>query len=284
MPARRLVPLLLTVLTAVMMVGCTRAVNYAAATAPRTLHVPDAAPPAAEPDTLRVVTFNIQYGRLVEQAVAELLANPALRAPDVLLLQEMDGPGVQRIAQALGLHAAYIPASIHNRTGVDFGNAVLSRWPLRDVRGIDLPGVQPYNGQTRMAVAATVDAPGGPLRCLSLHLEVPTMGTEFRRAQLRAAVDAVVGFDGPVLLGGDFNTVVDYDARELGRVLRRARFHEATGQPDTARRGLPFWKFQAGVLDRVFGRGLAPVRAGAPAATAASDHVPVWTLWVRDPS
>lgn len=280
MNRRRLFFLLLAGATATLaaMSSCAHMENYRADTAPVTRWAP-AAPPPTRPDTLRVVTFNIQFSREVDAALAELRADPDLRGAHILLLQEMEGGDVQRLARELQMHAAYIPASHHSRHDEDFGNAVLSRWPLSDVLGVELPNEQPWNGQRRMAVLATAAVPGGPVRCVSVHLEVPTLGTRKRVEQLEAAAAAVADFPGPVLLAGDFNCVLDRDARILGRVLRRAGFREALGQGPTALRGLFFWKFQQGVLDRVFARGLEPVEAGAPPATAASDHLPVWSLW-----
>ena len=279
---RRLFFLLLAALTAALAAvsSCAHMENYSAATAPVTRWAPDRPPPPA-PDTLRVVTFNIQFSERVDAALTELRTDPDLRDPDILLLQEMEGGDVRRLARELGLHAAYIPASHHSKHDEDFGNAVLSRWPLTDVRGVDLPNRQPWNGQRRMAVLATAQLPDGPLHCVSVHLEVPTLGTRKRVEQLQAVADAVAERPGPVVVGGDFNCVLDRDAQLLGRVLRRAGFREAHGQGPTARRGLILWKFQEGVLDRVFGRGLAPAAAGAPPSTAASDHLPVWSRWTR---
>lgn len=280
MDRRRLFFLLLAAATAALaaIAACAHTENYRAATAPVVRWAPDAPPPPA-PDTLRVVTFNIQFSEKVDAALAELRADPDLRDADILLLQEMEGGDVRRMARALGMHAAYIPASRHHRHDEDFGNAILARWPLTGVRGVELPHTQPLNGQRRMAVFAEAQLPAGPVLCVSVHLEIPTMGTRKRVEQLETAAAAAAGFPGPVILGGDFNCVLDRDAELLGRVLRRAGFREAVGQGPTAERGLLLWKFQDGVLDRVFGRGLDPVRAGAPETTEASDHLPVWSLW-----
>lgn len=280
MDRRRLFFLLLAAATAALIAAssCTHVENYRAATAPVVRWAPDTPPPPA-PDTLRVVTFNIQFSRKVDAALAEIDADPALRDPDILLLQEMEGGDVRKLARALGMHAVYIPASRHSKHGEDFGNAILARWPLTDVLGVDLPNEQPWNGQRRMAVLATAQLPGASVRCVSVHLEVPTLGTRKRVEQLETAAAAATFFPGPVILGGDFNSVLDRDAELLGRVLRRAGFREAVGQGPTAERGLLLWKFQEGVLDRVFARGLDPVRAGAPETTDASDHLPVWSLW-----
>src|SRR5690349_20764020 len=61
------------------------------------------APPPGHP--LRIVTFNIEYAIHVDRAIAVLRETPALQDLDVLALQEMDAPGVERIAEALSLNS-----------------------------------------------------------------------------------------------------------------------------------------------------------------------------------
>ena len=63
---------------------------------------------------LRIVTFNIEHGQRVPQAIAGLSRHPELRAADVILLQEMTADGVEAIARALSLNAVYCPASQRN--------------------------------------------------------------------------------------------------------------------------------------------------------------------------
>ncbi len=89
-----------------------------------------------EPDdvvaTFRVVTWNIQFGVEVEAAAHALLRTDELRSADIVLLQEMDEVGTETIARTVGLNHVFASSGVHPRTGRHFGNAVLSRWPLRD--------------------------------------------------------------------------------------------------------------------------------------------------------
>ena len=74
-----------------------------------------------------------------------------------------------------------------NRFGLH-GNALLSRYPIRDARAIPLP-----NGVDKMAhrekrlgrqaaVVATIDFPGRPVQAVSLHLDAQsTQAHRFRR-------------------------------------------------------------------------------------------------------
>lgn len=61
---------------------------------------------------LRIVSFNIKFGRRIDAAI-EVLGTGNLRGADVLALQEMDEVGVERIARALKLNYVYYPGSIH---------------------------------------------------------------------------------------------------------------------------------------------------------------------------
>src|SRR5436190_20200733 len=80
--------------------GCATMQNYLERDAPRLAHE-YAIDPRAD-GTLRVVTFNVEHGRRIERAIAGLRSHPSLAAADVIMLQEMDGPGVEEIAKALG--------------------------------------------------------------------------------------------------------------------------------------------------------------------------------------
>jgi len=77
--------------------------------------------PLTDTPTLRIVTFNVQYAQHIDRAIALLESSAALRDADVIALQEMDAPGTQRIAAALGMSYVYYPASVAPATGRDFG-------------------------------------------------------------------------------------------------------------------------------------------------------------------
>src|SRR4051812_13804888 len=84
------------------------------------------------PDTLRMVTFNVKFSLHPDLARDLLEHNDSLNHADVVCLQEMDEQAVKTIAAGLHMGYVYYPASQHWKTGRDFGNAILSRWPLQD--------------------------------------------------------------------------------------------------------------------------------------------------------
>ena len=62
---------------------------------------------------IRLVTFNVKFGEHVDRA-ADLLTRPGpLRDADVLFLQEMDGPGTEKLARVLGMNSIYVPSAWH---------------------------------------------------------------------------------------------------------------------------------------------------------------------------
>lgn len=189
---------------------------------------------------LTVVSWNIANGggqvlRLAERLPADM--------PIVLLLQEAyrggpevptalragasfaarlggaragpDSRDVKAIASALNLNIYYVPSMRNGgiASDEDRGNAILSSLPLTDLAAVELP----FERQRRVAIAATVHGTtisGRPwhVRVASIHLDNTAgfrrgwIGGEYGRARQARAVRDVLGDDGPVVLGGDFNT------------------------------------------------------------------------------
>jgi endonuclease/exonuclease/phosphatase family metal-dependent hydrolase len=246
--------------------ACATAVNYGGPAGPRFAGA-DLLAPAAGDDTIRVVTFNVKYSERVQEAIALLRGDTALRRADVLLLQEMDEPGARAVADSLGMSWVYYPASRHPGTGRDFGNAVLARWPIADDRKIVLPHLARFRRSQRIAVGATVRLEGVALRVYSVHLA--TMignGPTERREQLAAVLEDAAPYPA-VVIAGDFNseTVPDYAADRGYAWPSRGLAHTNA-----------WWTF-----DHVLLRGLALVGDGAIGvsdARGASDHKPVWAV------
>jgi endonuclease/exonuclease/phosphatase family metal-dependent hydrolase len=222
-----------------------------------------------------VVTFNVKWGREVDRA-ADLLSRPGpLSDADVLVLQEMDRPGTERLARALGFEWVYVPSAVHPVPKQDFGVAILSPWPIEDARKLLLPHESWFRKLRRSAAVATVRPPLGPVRVYAVHFTPPSGGFNgVRREQARAVLEDAEGWSGPVIVAGDFN----------GR----------TGAAELAGHGFT-WLTKAVKntmkhfdLDQIVARGLCPAGPGAAAAeedeTHASDHKPVWAVLAPCPA
>jgi endonuclease/exonuclease/phosphatase family metal-dependent hydrolase len=130
-------------------------------------------------------------------------------------------PDIVEVAERCGLSLVYVPSARNGpdtgaRPREDKGNAILSTLPLSTPLGIDLP----LEGGRKVAVAATVHAPGGErVRVVSVHLDVAstliralTSGNQTRTRQAKGLIHAldVAERDGPrtpvVVVGGDMNS------------------------------------------------------------------------------
>ena len=169
---------------------------------------------------LRVVSYNIHKcigGVDRRYDPARTVACLAHYEPDVVLLQEVDA-GVKRsngdhqaslLAEGLGLqHYAWFP-NVTVRGGGTYGNAVLSRFPLAEMRNIDLT-VAPKKRRSALHVALHVrhDHHARTVHVFNMHLGLAQYE---RRIQVENFVDShpLYGLhhDTPVVIGGDLNDV-----------------------------------------------------------------------------
>jgi endonuclease/exonuclease/phosphatase family metal-dependent hydrolase len=216
------------------------------------------------------VSFNIAFARNIDGAIALLTSEPHLRGADVILLQEMDAAGTRRIADALGMGYVYYPAILHRRTRRDFGNAVVSRWPIVGDAKLVLPHPSRYARTHRTATMATLQVGTSRVRVYSTHLGTALdIGSRQREDQLRAIL-ADAAAHPLVVVSGDLNSA------HIGLVAVQAGYSWPTREgPRTTRFGR--W-------DHIFLKGLESPAAAASGtvvdARDASDHVPVWAMAV----
>jgi len=233
----------------------------------------------AAPDSILIVSWNIQYGKNVQQALEEMKDNPPLGDADIVLLQEMDPDGVRLMADSLGFNHVYGPAAVHPHHKKLFGNAVLSRWPIMNHQILILPHETMLTGHRRIAVAADIDLGGRQLRAISIHTATMVMDQDKRFDQAEAARDSLGSFDGPVLMGGDFNTVSEYEGTLLRRTMRRLGM-KAVRLPDGPTISNRYKKIPGSVpvLDHLFIKDMTAGASGIVEEAAASDHYPVWAV------
>ena len=158
---------------------------------------------------MRVATWNVwwRFEAWVERQ-PRIAATLVDLDADVVLLQEAftapDDDQPARLGAHLGLpHVAYAHR-YRGRDGVAIGNALLSRWPLRDRLDVGVPGPL---GRYRTLLAATVDAPDGPWSVATTHLAHRRRDAGWRRVQVAEVDDLVRAHAGdrPTILAGDLN-------------------------------------------------------------------------------
>ncbi len=227
---------------------------------------------------LKIVSWNIKFGTEVEQAIKELQEVEALQDADILLLQEMDEDGVEKIAQTLAYDYIYFPASIHRKNGNNFGNAILSKWELSEPEKIILPHKNPKNGQVRMATKAMTTIGDLQIPLYSIHTETAWLSNEKRNEQVDTII-ADIGDAQFVFVGGDFNSITPAGVAILDEKFAKIGMIRvsAGAEPTVEIAGANF------SADHIFARNAILIENGAWSETKASDHYPVWvTVSLQD--
>ena len=241
-------------------------------------------PSPAVPDSLRVVSWNIKFAEQIPKALEEIQASSDLASADIILVQEMTREGVEDMAQVLGMHHVYGLAAVHPHHKKLFGNGILSRWPIVGTEAIQLPNETLITGHRRIAVAADIDLGGRLVRAVSIHTATMVMDLDKRVEQARAARDSLGDFTGPVIMGGDFNTVTEYEVTLLRQTMRRLRL-DTVRLPEgpTIANKIKKVPGSVPVLDHIFVKDFTAGSRGIASETTASDHYPVWAVLAVPP-
>jgi endonuclease/exonuclease/phosphatase family metal-dependent hydrolase len=246
---------------------------------------------------LRVLSYNIHKciggvdRRYEPERVAEVIR--ALHA-DVLLLQEVDA-GVARsngdrqvdlLGDLIGMRYRTWFPNVDVRGGGQYGNAILSRYPLIESTNIDLSiRFKKRRSVLHGVIRVRHDDVDRTVHVYNMHLGLARFE---RRIQLRMFLDshpfAHLHHDTPVVVGGDLNDVYG----RLGELLRPVGFRGPGEKPDgtrptseAARRPatFPAWG-PVRPLDAIFVRGqvdyLKLSRCESELARRASDHRPLF--------
>ncbi|QDS93348.1 Endonuclease/Exonuclease/phosphatase family protein [Roseimaritima multifibrata] len=181
--------------------------------------------------TLRVLSYNIHHaegvdGKLDLVRIANLIKS--VRA-DIVLLQEVD----QEVARSESVDQ---PTQFGALTKMEFafgkniplqgggyGNAILSRWPIRDIQNHLLPNLE--NGEQRGVLSGVIEIGSAELpaiRVLATHFDHRRKDEE--RFQSAAKVtEMIIGTtEMPVLFGGDLND--DAESRTVKRLSENLVF------------------------------------------------------------
>lgn len=235
-------------------------------------------------DHVRIVTYNIHScigldGRLSPSRIARVLA---MTRPDVVALQEVDvrrdRSGLAHQAELIA-HALEMELDFHPSFEIEdgqYGNAILSRFPMRRRKAAALPRLSDRH-EARAALWVELEVAGRPLNVVMAHL-----GTS--SAERLRQVEELLGPNwlqhpdchAPVVLCGDFNVLPGSRAyRRLAAGLRDVQVVAEGHHP------LRTWfgPFPLTRIDHVFiGEGLRVRQVHIPRtslARVASDHLPL---------
>ena len=222
---------------------------------------------------LKVITYNIRLAKKTEKALDLLTGHGDLNDADILCLQEMDPHGVDLIARSLKYNYVYYPAIHHPRSAKDFGNAILSKWPIISDRKIILPKAGAGKLQ-RIAVNATVSVNGTKISVFCVHMKIYT-----RRRQRRVLIHHILSAIEPsvrnCIVAGDFNTFSRSSRKTFLEPLKEADFESAT---ESVGWTYKYWYLlnKRAALDHIFIKGMNVINAGKVINRKPSDHIPVW--------
>ena len=237
-------------------------------------------------EALRIMTYNVHScfgmdGKVSPGRIARVIA---LYHPDVVALQELDvgrsRTGEIDQAQAIA-HNLEMDVHFHPSIQVEeerYGNAILSRHPMRLIRAGALPGLSNCpNLEPRGALWVSITVDGREIQMINTHL-----GLSYRERLIQA--EALVGSEWvahpdcrePVILCGDFNALPGSQAwRRLCDPLRDAQMTLNNHQPKSTW----FGRYPVGRIDHVFvGQKVTVLGVKVPRmelTQMASDHLPL---------
>ena len=230
-------------------------------------------PPPSSLRRFRVATYNVHRwtGLAARPAPDPARAGFVISEldADVIALQEVllpfgaeDDP-IARLAEQLRLHVAFVVTRVHRRGAL--GNAVLSRWPIRSVATLALPGSRL---ERRSALAVGFGGAASSISAVSTHLSLVDR-TRQRQVEYLLGHPHLSG--GAVILLGDMNAW----RRCRGTRALESRFseHHNLAWPASFPAAAPVL-----ALDRIYAEGARVLELRAhqtAAARRASDHLPV---------
>jgi endonuclease/exonuclease/phosphatase family metal-dependent hydrolase len=181
---------------------------------------------------MKLVTYNIQYGIGRDGKFDLERIAASLEGADIIALQEVTrnlprNGGVDLVAGLTSLLPDYFyifgPAmdvdfGSRDANGkpanqrLQFGNMVLSRWPIVASRNLLLPRTRRFNrlNLQRSALEALITAPSGPIRVYSVHLD--HLNLEERATQIRYLKERVYAY---AMEGGAASGVSEFGFPEL---------------------------------------------------------------------
>ncbi len=271
-----LLPLTLTIALSILLGGCAasgKGYDYTQPDRPRFVSADAVATRHTDPESIKIVSYNIKFAERVDEAIQLLQSHAELRDADFIFLQEMDMTGVERIAATLNYNYVYYPTSKHPYHQKNFGNAILSKWPLIEDEKI-IFGPSRYVSRQRVTVRARAQLHNQTVDLFNVHMHVKIKPHE-RARRLQTLIEKSDERSDYVIIAGDFNTYWPRESRYVREALINHRFDFATSEVDWTFR---HWIFlnKAYVLDYIFARGFEVLEAGAVEDRSASDHLPIW--------
>ncbi len=244
---------------------------------------------AKAPADIKVVSYNIRWrgGEELNELIKLLKHGSEIAGATLVGLQEVDRNKrrtgnlntVKSIAEKLGKYYAWAaPPTPRSGMEEETGVAILSSYPLTDVHRIILPHPGPGR-RRRVAIGATVDIGGTPLRVYSVHSE-NRIPVDKKIEQTKAVLADLARYPKQMraIILGDLNTWESGAVKKTSELFVRENFTTpfANGKSTFLQTiiVIPI-KLK---LDWIWLRGLEATSHGIDKKVALSDH---WPLWIE---
>lgn len=241
------------------------------------------------PADIKVVSYNIRWrgGEDLDELIKHLKHDSELAGASIVGLQEVDRNKkrtgnlntAKKMAEKLGQYYAWAaPPTAKPGMEEETGVAILSSYPLSDVRRIVLPHPGPGR-RRRVAIGATVDIAGTSLRVYSVHSE-NRMGVDKKIEQSKAVLEDLATYPKHLraIILGDLNTWESAAVKKTSQLFVSENFTTPfdNGKSTFLQKVLlvPI-KLK---LDWIWLRGLEASSHGIDKKVGLSDHWPLWTV------
>ena len=193
--------------------------------------------------------------------------------PDLVALQEVDMftersgkmDAIAVLEKETGMHGVFMRTFDYQ--GGEFGNAVLSKYPVIEQELIPLPSREEYEPRLMMRISVLLDN-GDTLNFYNTHLDHHRQDSD-RPIQMQKIVEEIKKDKHKIIFTGDLNCQPDSEPIDmLNKVLTRCASDELTYPADE-----PYW-----ILDHIYyseEKGIKNLKFEVVPEKTASDHRPV---------
>jgi len=219
--------------------------------------------------TYTTMTYNIHRGttKYNVPSLPQIVSIIKTESPDFIALQEVDRfhvrSGLQDqikwLSEQLNMYDVF---GANLRFGItEYGNAILSKFPIIDWGQIDLA----YEKEPRSLLWAKVKTEDGYIYLTSIHLGLDTRKRKEHLDIIEKFIETKK--DAPILIMGDFNTLPNHqDFSQFRNTITGKLFHQEVTS---------YFKYDQPVqIDYIFGRGIRDFEIYNIPSNA-SDHFPL---------
>ena len=249
-------------------------------------------PPPKLSGQFKIVSYNIRWrsGDDLRELIKLFRSDPEIGGAAFLGLQETDRRKKRSaytntpklIADELGMHYAWAaPPTAKADEEEETGAAILSVFPLSDVRRIVLPHPGPGK-RRRVALGATLKMGTTNVRIYSVHSET-RIAVDKKLEQMKAVLEDLKTFPEkmPAIILGDLNTWEPAAVKKTFKLFQEAGFQTPFDEDATFSRRLVFFDLKL-KLDWIWLRGITAMSSGIDREIKISDHWPLWAVVTLD--